>query len=428
MNMVKKSVLFLLFAALLLGGLFPVFGGGNSQSKAASSISIEWWNLWDPDVADGVIADFQAANPNIKVTRTQHGDPEIWDAMVVATATKAGPDIFYNWSGPYQKSFYEKGSAISLNDYAKQYGWNDRLYKAATDQVVYDGNLTLIPYGFNAVGVMYKKSIFSQFGLKEPTTYAEMAALCDTLVKNGIVPFSIGGLDTWHTMGWTDAVLEQFCGPELHDKLNNVEDTSVSWNCPQVIAAFTEMSKWISRGWVDANFAGVSADEANMPVFTGKAAMNVTGDWTQSAITDAGFNSADYGFFPFPRDGGKGRLVTFVSGVALTNFNGKEKTDAAAKFIDFMLKPESVNKYIPLMGTLSGVKGAPIDPSAAFLQLVNKYMAVSDVYPPTDGILPEAPVDVYYRLGTEIVLGTTSPADAAKQMADSIDTSRAAQK
>jgi len=396
-----------------------------TKSPKETTVSIEWWNLWDPDIADQIIKDFEAANSNIKVNRTQHGDPGIWDAMVVATATRSGPDIFFNWSGDYQESFYRKGSAISLNNYSRQYGWGDRLFAAATDQVTFDGNLTLIPYGSNAVGVVYKKSTFDQLGLKEPTTYAEMSAICDTLVKNGILPYSIGGIDTWHTMGWTDAVLEQFCGPELHDRLNDINDRGVSWNCPEVIAAFTELSKWISRGWVDPNFAGVAESDAMMPIYAGKAAMNVTGDWSESSIRDAGFNSADFGFFPFPRDGGKGRLVTFVSGVALCDFNGKEATDAAAKFVDFMLKPESVNKYIPLMGTLSGVKGAPVEDSAAILKQVNKYMAERDAYAPSDGILPTETVDVYLRLITEVIIGSISPANAAQQMADSMASSRA---
>ncbi|MCL2867567.1 MAG: ABC transporter substrate-binding protein, partial [Clostridia bacterium] len=382
--MVKKSVSFLLFAALLFAGLVPIFGGGNAQSKAAN-VSIEWWSLWDADIADQIIADFQAANPNITVVRTQHGDPEIWDAMVVATATKSGPDIFFNWTGPYQKSFYQKGSAISLNDYAKQYGWTDRFIPAAAEAGTYDGNLTLIPYQFNGMGLIYKKSVFAQYGMKEPTTYTELSAMCDKFVANGILPFSIGGIDPWHAMRWADALLDQYCGPALHDKLNDIDDTSVSWNCPEVIAAFTELSKWVPRGWVDSNFAGVAEADSYMPLYNGKAAMNLEGDWAEQNIKQAGFDSADYGFFLFPRDGGKGRLQRVVSGVALTGFNGKEKTDTAAKFIDFILKPDSVNKYISLMGSLSGIKGAPIDPSASILQQVSKLLPVSEMMPPTDG-------------------------------------------
>jgi len=397
----------------------------SKKSEKVAITSIEWWSLWEPEIADQMIKDFEAENPTIKVVRTQHGDPGIWEAMVVATATRSGPDLFFNWSGAYQESFYKKGGTVSLNDYSRQYGWGDRLYPAATDQVTFNGNLTLIPYGFNAVGIVYKKSTFEQLGIKEPATYAELSAVCDKFAANGILPFSIGGIDTWHTMGWADAVLEQFCGPVLHDRLNDINDTGVSWNCPEVIAAFTELSKWIARGWVDPNFAGVAEAESHMPIYTGKAAMNVTGDWSEFNIGDAGFDSADFGFFPFPRDGGNGRLVTFVSGIGLCDFNGKERTDAAAKFVDFMLKPATVNKYIPMMGTLSGVKGAPVEDSAAILQQVNKYMAERDAYPPTDGVLPEETVEVYLRLCAEIILGSTSPRDAAQRIADSLESARA---
>ena len=291
-----KRTIAVFMAALMLFTAAAVWGGGKSQ-KGPAVTTVEWWSLWEPDIADLMIADFQAQNPGIKINRTQHGDPGIWEAMVVATATRAGPDIFFNWSGAYQASFFRRGGAISLNDYSKKYGWGSRLGSAATAGVTYNGNLTLIPYGFNAVGILYKKSTFAKYGVKEPTTYAELAAVCDLFVKNGVVPFSIGGIDTWHTMGWVDAVLEQYCGPVLHDKLNNVNDRSVSWNCPEVIAAFTELSKWISRGWVNPNFAGIAEADSHMPIYTGAAAMNVTGDWSEFSIKDAGFDSAEFGFF-----------------------------------------------------------------------------------------------------------------------------------
>ena len=416
-----KKVIATLMVVLVLLAAFAAC----SKKAEEEPVSVEWWSLWEPGMADQMIADFEAVNPNIKIVRTQHGDPEIWDAMVVAIATRSGPDIFFNWTGPYQESFYRKGGAISLNDYSKQYGWSDKLYPAAVEPCTYDGNLTLIPYSFSVMGIVYKKSTFEQFGIKVPTTYGELSAACDTFVKNGVLPYSIGGIDAWHTMRWADALLEQYCGPEMHDKLNDINDTSVSWNCPEVIAAFTELSTWISRGWVDPNFAGVAEAESYTPIFNGQAAMNVNGDWAEFNIRNAELNSADFGIFPFPRDGGKGRLGRVVSGVGLCDFNGKKATDAAAKFVDFLLKPESVNKYIPMTGDLSGVKGVPVDPSAAILQQSVKLMDECDMYPPTDGILPEETVDVYLRLCTEIILGTTSPEAAAQRMADSIDSVRA---
>ena len=417
----KKSIVLVLISLILVGTLMTAC----SKKQAEPIVTIEWWTIWEPDFADAMIADFEAENPNIKVNRTQHGDPGIWDAMAVATATKAGPDIFFNWNGNYQESFYRKGGAISLDDYSKQYGWGDRFLPSAAEVSSYDGHLILIPYLFNAVGVVYKKSTFEQYGLKEPTTYAELSTVCDTLAKNGVLPYSIGGMDSWHTACWTYGVFEQFCGPELHDRLLDFMDTGVSWDCPEVIAAFTEMSTWISRGWVDPNFAGVAEADAFMPIYAGRAAMNVTGDWAEEVVRDAGFDTADFGFFPIPRDSGPGRMGVFTAGVGLTGYNGKERTDAAAKFIDFMLKPAAVDKFIPLKGSLSGIKGAPIDPSAAIVQQVAKYMAERGSYPVPDGILPEETIEVYYRTSTEVILGTMSPQEAARLMADSIESARA---
>ena len=422
--MKKSKIIALTLATLMLLTLLAGCGEGGGGG-GGDKVTVEWWSLWDAEIDEVMIADFEAEFSDIEIIRTQHGDPGIWEAMVVAIATGVGPDLNFNWSGAFNEMFYRNGGNISMNPYAEEYGWFDMLVPGAMEIVTYDGNLSLIPYQMNAMGLVYKKSTFEQYGLSEPNNYAELANICDTLAANGVVPFSIGGKTNWHAMRWLDAIVDVFAGPEMHDRLKNMDDTSVTWESPEAIAAFQEITEWLDRGWIDPNFLGVDEGETYMPIYTGDAGMNIQGDWVEGNIRDAGFDSNDFGYFPFPGKNGMGRLSAFVSGIALTNFNSDEATDAGAQFLNFIIQDEQVAKYIPMFGCLSGVKSAPVDPSANILNIVLDYLGRCGTILPGDQAFPNETIEVFLNLSQELLSAQTTPEDAGRRVEESLASARA---
>ena len=92
----------------------------------------------------------------------------------------------------------------------------------------------------------------------------------------GMYCVSIGGKFGWHTMRILDYFVEQTCGPEVHDKLNRLEE---SWDQQCVVDAYTIFQKWIDNGWVVPDFLTVSPDDSRFPFFSGDAGLVLEGVW-----------------------------------------------------------------------------------------------------------------------------------------------------
>ena len=81
---------------------------------------------------------------------------------------------------------------------------------------------------------------------------------------------SLGGRFGWHTMRFTEYLLEHTAGPELHDALNRLE---ARWDDPAVVEAYNLLKKWVDNQWLVPNFLNVVPDDARWPVYRGQAAM-----------------------------------------------------------------------------------------------------------------------------------------------------------
>jgi len=75
-----------------------------AETSAEEIIEI---NLWDTNLPDtpngqwlmGVIADYEAEHPNVKITYTQQPSLEMSAIMATLLAAKAGPDVMGYWPG-----------------------------------------------------------------------------------------------------------------------------------------------------------------------------------------------------------------------------------------------------------------------------------------------------------------------------------------
>ena len=67
---------------------------------------------------------------------------------------------------------------------------------------------------------------FEEYGIKVPTTLAELETACDTLVENGVTPFAAGA--GANIMRYAEALLEYYCGAEEHDSLLSLRQTGAN--------------------------------------------------------------------------------------------------------------------------------------------------------------------------------------------------------
>ncbi len=397
-----------------------------AQPSSPGELKI-WLLTDDPEVWDGIVADFNAANPEIKTTWEGRSIDGHKEAMRQVINTSAAPDIFFMYAanGPGLGGYYVlAGGVEALDRFYEQYGWTERFTPAAVAASSWDGQKFAIPFRVRTMGLFYSKAAFEKAGITSvPTNYDELVAANEKLIAAGISPLAMGGKFSWMPMRLLDSLVETKCGAETHDQLKAMQ---LSWtDTPCTLEAFSEFQRWIDEKWMPEGFAGVAPEDTHISVYRGESAMMYEGDWIVPRFGDEGQNADDYGFFHFPAD--TGRISFFTEELFVTNTS--ENIDNAAKFLDFVSSPETQENYAGKFGALPPTVNSPIaaDASQLNIDVVNLVDQAAGIYIPGDQAFPLDVVNEYWRAQDSLIAGKVTPEEALQIVQDAIDKNITAQ-
>lgn len=174
--------------------------------------------------------------------------------------------------------------------------------------VTIDGKTYGVVYNCLYQGVYYNRKMFTEFGLKIPTTHAELAKVISALKAKGVTPFATHMVDTWSIGNITMqfAINDVFnMTPKWGDLFR---EGKVSFISSSEYKKCYEYNKLIyDNTWSKETFSLQQIDcDARMVL--GQAAMKVSGSWSiQNFMTvDEEF---DFGIFPFPNQKGDAKLI-----------------------------------------------------------------------------------------------------------------------
>ena len=133
-----RSVLRLL--ALVL--VFTMLGSGYAQDP----VEILYWDQVSSDdtqaVIDTIVANFEEAHPNIKITREVYTLEQLTDIARTSIEAGEGPDILYYDSGPaFGGILGNAGLLLSLEEAYATYNWDERLVSVSRDWTTYGGTV-----------------------------------------------------------------------------------------------------------------------------------------------------------------------------------------------------------------------------------------------------------------------------------------------
>jgi raffinose/stachyose/melibiose transport system substrate-binding protein len=326
-----------------------------------------------------------------------------------------GPDVWRIWGGSIGSPYAKAKQALDLTPYYAKYGWDSKINPAAIAGMTWYGMKAGVPFLINGMGAWYNKSVFTKAGITAPPkSYAELEAANDKLVAAGVTPVGLGGKYGWDIMRLFEYLLEHSAGPALHDKLL-VGGTS--WDCPEVVAAFTLFKKWQDKKWLPDGALGLDPADIEPAYVSGKTAYTITGAWTEAgAIQAAKVDEAGFGVFALPTDKTPNRHSGFVEGVMV---NAKSpNVDLAAAFVDFFV---SVPSQKEMKLAASAVNGAEPDPAKFPLSVEwAKGPNQDPFYTVQDQALPKLQADGYFAIQSEVLQGISTPEVAAKKMQDVI--------
>src|SRR6218665_2099782 len=142
---------------------------------------------------DAIMADFEAAYPDIKVKQIVFDDDLYSDTgLITQLKSNEVPDIYFQWAGfPVQRDA-EAGYAMDLTEALASDGWGDTFSPSLWTEgagTMADGKPYLVPGSIDLTNtIWYNTAIFQDNGLTAPKTWTEFTDLIKVLVAAGETP------------------------------------------------------------------------------------------------------------------------------------------------------------------------------------------------------------------------------------------------
>lgn len=425
----KKSAMLLLSVITMLSLLAactcappatPEATEAPKATEAPEEVSITVWTLTSrTDGLEEILPAFKEAYPNIDIEVAYNDATTHRDNLRVAAAAGTLPTLWFNWGGTLGGYYAENGLAYDFTDYAAANNWDEKFDAAGMGIMTLHGQLSAYPTALSMVGVFYRADIFEKYGLEEPTTFEEFEAILATLKENGECPMSAAGsAGGWHLMRTTEQLLEYYAGPELHDQMNNLQE---SWDNEAFIQTLTTLKDWADKGYFNEGFVNAPAEESFHRLYTGECVMDFEGQWAERNIFADEQDHNLYGVFPFP-SGGTNRMSAFGEGYQFNANVTDAELAAGMAFMDFYYGIETVEAYPENYKYPMPVIGVGIAPESTLTIEMVEAATANGTFTIGDQALPaEVAQGGLFLVQDNVVLGIMTPEEGAAAMQEAVE-------
>ncbi|NYE08077.1 multiple sugar transport system substrate-binding protein [Bacillus niacini] len=357
----KKKITMLMISLVLV---LSVLGGCSSKSEETSTdgkTTIEVWAMGDEGKRlSGVVKDFEAKNPKIKLKVTAIPWDSAHDKLVTAAAAKEGPDVIQLGSS-WVTEFAAAGGLLDLSKYDKSEDYpninSDKFFTGASEGSKYDGNLYSVPWYVETRVLYYRSDLLAQVGYKEaPKTQAELKDAAEKLVK-------LGGKDHYGIdLAITDPMYPQVFSWQNGVDLIDSKNRKANFNDAKAISSMEYYASFFKEGLAAGPDVQIDITQA---FADGIKPMYISGPWMINIMNDAKATTGEFEWNIAPLPAGDTDNTSYLGGAGLSVSAYSDNPEEALTFINYMADPEvQVNWYKTANG-LPAVTSAWEDPSLA---------------------------------------------------------------
>lgn len=179
----------------------------------------------------------------------------------------------------------EQGMLNNVDEVAIKDGWDKFLPETVLKAIKINGHYYAAPVDIHMpTWIWYSKAAFKKAGItNEPKSMDELFAALDKLKAAGIIPLAHGG------QGWQDnivftSVLVNVGGKDLYLKIYRDHDKAAitSPAFKQVLTTYKRL-----HSYIDAGSPGRNWNDATTMLITGKAGVQIMGDWAKGEFSFA---------------------------------------------------------------------------------------------------------------------------------------------
>lgn len=355
-----KRIVSLFLVLGLMAGLLALSGCTPAAPKVTEKITIEYWQYtFDTKVVaiDKLIAQFEAANPNIKVVHNTYPYENFQQKLTASIPAGVGPDVvtlFYGWlpkyiTGDYLQPLPEK--YFPLNTVKAE-------FSEVVNASIVDGKLWSLPTTVRTLALLWNKDHFTAAGLdpeKPPTTWAELVEMSKKLTKREANGQLTQAGFAYNTAGQGHNWLREVLLPQAGVQLLSNDGRTVTWNSKpeayDTLQWFVDLAKKEKVGEI-----GFFDNDSNAFI-NGKASITVDGSFRLGTIKKNA-PALNFGVAELPVKEAGDDKMTFASywTHAITKSATGPKLEAAAKFLKFITSEASMELYMNETGELAARK------------------------------------------------------------------------
>jgi raffinose/stachyose/melibiose transport system substrate-binding protein len=423
-------------AALLAAGLVLGLGACSAGGDTGGKTELLIWDagLLTKKTDDGKV-DTSKSFLNQAADQYEKDHPDV----TIKIVTTAG-DISQNsaqfqaasiaGNGPDIRTGYTGGNTLSFSDFLLDLdgtfsdktmkdlsGWN-----TVREGYKDDGSLLALPYGGGSYFyVFYDKKKVADAGLDlstPPATWEDLLADGAKLKAAGQTPFFLanqeGYVGAWVIAALTGGQLGSSAFTDMYNGKIPIDD-------PAMVKSYEAYAKLFSEGLTNPDAGSVSNADAVAGFVQGKGTFYISGGWDNATISDA--LGDNVGVFPIPMLEGAKYPDTVAGGpnVAISITNYSKHQEAAKDFLKYLAEPSTIDLYVKLF-QVEASNSAQADPSVITNALLKTeaegLVNTKNVVFPFDNVMPQALIDLFYKVNATTFLGTTTPEDAVSQLQD----------
>lgn len=382
----------------LMAGCAPSGGNGGqtsgdsgSQSTAASEVSTDISNapeqtlvVWDQEVRGGQNEQIERLNkafmekyPNITIERNSQSFDDLQTTLRLALTGADAPDVVQaNNSRSMMGQFVQAGQIQCLDPYVEAYKWNETFAEGILANSSYSSDATKfgegcvygLPQVGESVGIYYSKAKLADLGLKEPTTWQELADQLPTIKEAGETPLMLGNVEKWPGLHVFGVVQGAHVDADTVRSLG-FGNAGASWKTPENVAAATQIQEWAKNGFFNDGFNGADYDSTWQDFAGGKGVYLIAGSWLAPDLLEA--MGEDVGFMlPPMAEGMDAPQTTGGTGLPFAITSAAKDVNVAAAYIDFLTNADA-------MKVLAETGNVPVNDTATYA--ANEKGVVADV-------------------------------------------------
>lgn len=299
------------------------------------------------------IAPFEQKYPKVNVNAIYKPANTFHQQTQTALVARKGPDIIVAAGPSAGVRYAESGYLLNLDDYAREFKWQEKVQPWALEVGKYAGKLYTLPFRYQSLFLFYNKTLFESNGWKVPTNRTELDQLCEAMMGKGVVPFSAGnGDDRLVTEWWTTAFLNHYAGPEaMYQALTG----KLSWTDPVFVEAVALLNSYVQKGWFGGGvkqYFTNSISQMDARFASGKFGMAIWGSWgfsQFSGVFGQEGNTNEFSWAPIPplREGVPENMYVLGVGDTRSVNAFTQAPDACALYLDWLYStPDRIFKEI----------------------------------------------------------------------------------